>query len=50
MNPTLAERIAKLVAPHLRAKHKDTLSLEIANQIIQEIKTEQSEILKWDLK
>lgn len=50
MNLTLAERIAKIIAPHLRAKHKDTLSIEITNQILQEIKSEQSDQLKWDLK
>jgi len=49
MDSKLIERIAKIIAPHLKAKHKNTLSVQLANQIIEEIKTEQSQILKWDL-
>jgi hypothetical protein len=37
MEPNLQSRIAKIIAPHLKTKHKDTVSLELANQIIEEL-------------
>lgn len=38
MDPNLQSRIAAIIAPHLHKKHKDALSLEIAEKVLQEIK------------
>jgi hypothetical protein len=50
MNTNLTDRIAKIIAPHLRSKHKNTISIELANQIIEEIKSDDRDELSWDLK
>jgi hypothetical protein len=37
MNQELLDRIAKLIFPYLKTKHKDKESYEIAKKILQEI-------------
>jgi len=37
MMDDILNRIAKIIAPHLHSKHKDTKSLELAQQILDEI-------------
>ena len=38
MEPNLLIRIANIIAPHLHNKHKSTLSLEIAEKVLEEVK------------
>jgi hypothetical protein len=37
MSDSLLKQIAAIIAPHLRYKHKDSRSIEIAEEIIKEI-------------
>lgn len=36
-SPNLQSRIASIIAPHLKTKRKNTISAELAQQIIDEI-------------
>jgi hypothetical protein len=37
MSDNILKQIAAIIAPHLRYKHKDSRSLEIAEKILKEI-------------
>ena len=47
MNSQLTNRIALILAPHLQKKHKDTLSIQIAEEILSEIRRDAKEQLKY---
>jgi hypothetical protein len=38
MTDSILSKIAKIIAPHLHSKHKDSKSLELAEEILKEIK------------
>ena len=38
MDQNLINTIAKIIAPHLHKKHKDALSLEIAEKVLEEVR------------
>lgn len=50
MDINLRDRIAKIIAPHLGSKHKNTVSLEIADKVIKEIESDFQDKLSWDIK
>lgn len=37
MTDNILKRVAKIIAPHLHSKHKDSKSLELAEEILKEI-------------